>query len=82
MSIFPPQEFCCLQVVIQDIRVEAASGGSSQAEVVACATAVGPQKPATLRKGDKHSCVLQVYADTAGRDMQLGQLVLVWARAR
>lgn len=71
-----------MQVVIQDIQVQPAGISTNQAEVVAVATAVGAQKPAALRKGDKHSCVLQVHADSAGQDLQLGHLVLTWARAR
>ena len=70
-----------LQVVIHDIQVEPASSGSSQAAVVASATAVAPQRRAALRKGDKHSCVLQVQADAAGKDVPLGHLQIVWARA-
>ncbi|DBA90115.1 TPA: hypothetical protein ACH3X1_003431 [Trebouxia sp. C0004] len=69
------------QVVIHDIQVEPASSGSSQAAVVASATAVAPQRAAALRKGDRHSCVLQVQADAAGQDLPLGHLQIVWARA-
>ena len=70
-----------LQVVIHDIQIEPASSGSSQAAVVASATAVAPQRPAALRKGDKHSCVVQVQADAPGQDLLLGHLHIVWARA-
>lgn len=70
-----------LQVVIHDIQVEPASSGSTQAAVVASATAVAPHRPAALRKGDKHSCVVQVQADAAGQDLPLGHLHIVWARA-
>ncbi|KAL0042524.1 hypothetical protein WJX79_002345 [Trebouxia sp. C0005] len=69
------------QVVIHDIQVEPASSGSTQAAVVASATAVAPHRPAALRKGDKHSCVVQVQADAAGQDLPLGHLHIVWARA-
>ena len=70
-----------LQVVIHEIQVEPASSGSSQAAVVASATAVAPQRLAALRKGDKHSCVMQVQADAPGQDLPLGHLQIVWARA-
>jgi len=70
-----------LQVIIHDIQIEPASSGSSQAAVVASATAVAPQRAAALRKGDKHSCVLQVQADAAGQDLPIGHLQIVWARA-
>ena len=70
-----------LQVVIHEIQVEPASSGSSQAAVVASATAVAPQRLAALRKGDKHSCVTQVQADAPGQDLPLGHLQIVWARA-
>ena len=72
-----------LQVVIQDIQVRPPSSGPSQAEVVASATALGgPQGGGpTLRKGDKHSCVMQVQAAAAGQDLPLGHLVITWARA-
>ena len=69
-----------LQVVIKDIDIEP-STGSSQAEVVATATAVAPQQAAVLRKGDMHNCVLQVQADAAGQDVHLGHMVVTWARA-
>ncbi len=75
------QEKWSLQVVIHDIQVVPASSGSSQAAVVASATAVAPQRPAALRKGDKHSCVVQVQADAPGQDLPLGHLQIVWARA-
>lgn len=71
-----------MQVVIQDIQIEPANNGNNQAEVVASATAVAAQKLAALRKGDKHSCVLQVHADAAGQNLLLGHLILTWARAR
>lgn len=69
------------QVVIHEIQIEPASSGSSQAAVVASATAVAPQRLAALRKGDKHSCVVQVQADAPGQDLPLGHLQIVWARA-
>lgn len=70
-----------LQVDIQSVQVEPPSG-TSQAEVVAVATAVAAQKPARLRKGDRHSCVMQVQADSAGAGLHLGALVVTWSRAR
>ncbi len=70
-----------LQVVIHDLQIVPASSDGSQAAVVASATAVAPQRPAALRKGDKHSCVLQVQADAVGQDLPLGHLQIVWARA-
>ena len=70
-----------MQVIIQDIQIQPPSGGPSQAEVVAAATAVGPQRPASLRKGDKHSCVMQVQAAAVGHHLQLGHLAVTWARA-
>lgn len=72
-----------LQVFIQDIQIQPPSSGSSQAEVVAIATALGaPQGGGpSLRKGDKHSCVVQVQAGAAGQDLHLGHVVITWARA-
>lgn len=70
-----------MQVIIQDIKIQPPSSGPRQAEVVATATAVGPQRPVALRKGDKQSCVMQVQANAAGQDLQLGQMQITWARA-
>ena len=58
------------------------SSGSSAAEVAAAAVAVSAQQPVRLRKGDRHSCVLQVSASQEGSDLSLGQLAVTWSRAR
>ena len=70
-----------VQIIIQDIQIQPPSGGPSQAEVVATASGVGPQTAACLRKGDRHSCVMQVQAAAAGQDLQLGHIAITWARA-
>ena len=70
-----------VQVIIQDIQIQPPSGGPGQAEVVAIATAVSPQQAASLRKGDKHSCVMQVQAAAAAQDLQLGHIAITWTRA-
>lgn len=68
------------QVTIKTIQLEPI-GGESQAEVVAVATAVAIDKPATLRKGDRHSCVMQVRADSPGQNLNLGALAVTWTRS-
>ena len=70
-----------VQIVIQDIQMQPPGGGPGQAEVVVTATGVGPQQPASLRKGDTHSCVMQVQAAAAGQHLQLGHIAVTWARA-
>ena len=70
-----------VQVIIQDIQIQPPSEGPGQAEVMGSATGVGPQRAASLRKGDKHSCVIQVQAAAAAHDLQLGRIAITWARA-
>ncbi len=72
-----------MQVLLESAHVEAPAGSES---VVSFPSDGGRDasllRPATLRKGDIHSCLFRVRGSASAQEARLGALVLRWRRRR